>query len=491
MKLRIAAIILCLVMLVSVFAACTTTPEDGNKDTGSGDVETTTGKPVDSVTDDNDEMDDLPSDLKINQTLKMLYWKEHTNMEFFPKEPTSNGDTINDALIKREEALSSRLGVDFDFIETPGDSGNMGAFIDKVSVDRDGLKEYDIVAGYSRTAPTLALNGLAANLNQLEYLNFSKPWWPASLVRETTIGDNLYFCSGDISTNLLWMMEATFYNKDLLEGYTDVEDPMKLAKENKWTFDKFFEICEGKYQSGETELYGCVYYDVNIEAYQTSAGLFAVKNDDGVLSLSKEFSDSRIPDLCDRLIAFLASPDVKSGNSTKMRDLFFNKQALFTTDRVFIIYGKDNSTSSKNIDFDYGVVPNPKLNEKQPYYTNVGHPFTTYCIPSYIPETRQNNAAATLECLASESHRTVIPPLFEIVMKARYTTDPAAREMFDIIRSSVVFEIGRLFNINEWYTSNKFRKVIISGKNTWKSDLNSNKALIEAGIAEINTKLGG
>ena len=63
--------------------------------------------------------------------------------------------------------------------------------------------------------------------------------------------------------------------------------------------------------------------------------------------------------------------------------------------------------------------------------------------------------------------------------------------MFDIIRSSVVFEIGRLFNINEWYTSNKFRKVIISGKNTWKSDLNSNKALIEAGIAEINTKLGG
>ena len=174
-----------------------------------------------------------------------------------------------------------------------------------------------------------------------------------------------------------------------------------------------------------------------------------------------------------------------------MRDLFFNKQALFTTDRVFIIYSKGNSTSSKNIDVDYGVVPNPKLNEKQPYYTNVGHPFTTYCIPSYISETRQNNAAATLECLASESHRTVIPPLFEIVMKARYTTDPAAREMFDIIRSSVVFEIGRLFNINEWYTSNKFRKVIISGKNTWKSDLNSNKALIEAGIAEINTKLGG
>lgn len=493
MKLRVMAIILCLVMLVSALVACTTTDNGDNKDTGSG---TTAGggntaKPTESVT-DSYEQDDLPSDLKINRTLKMLYWQEHTNMEFFPKDQQSSGDTINDALIKREDALSSRLGVDFDFIGSPGGSSTdkMTTFIEKVAVDKEGLKEYDIVACYSRAAPTLAMRGLSTNLNELDYLNFNKPWWPDSLVNEMTIGDNLYFCSGDISTNLLWMMEATFYNMDLIKGYTDVEDPMQLVKENNWTFDKFFEICEGKYQSGDNQFYGCVLYDVNIDAYQTSAGLFAVENDNGTLKLSKTFSDQRISDLCDKFISFLETPDVTHKDSTSIRDLFFNKQALFTTDRVFIIYGKDNATSN-SIDFNYGIVPNPKLTTKQNYYTNVGHPFTMYCIPSYLTEEKKNESAATLECLASESHRLVITPLFDIVMKARYTTDPVAREMFDIIRSSIVFEVGRIFNINNWYTSNHFHVVILSGKNTWKADLGKNEKLITSAIDQINTSLGG
>lgn len=493
MKLRIMAIILCLVMIVSALVACTTNDNGDGKDTGSGTTAggNNTNTPTESVT-DSYEQDDIPSDLKINRTLKMLYWEEHTNMEFFPKDQQSSGDTINDALIKREEALSSRLGVDIDFIPSPGGSSaaKMTTFIEKVAVDKEGLKEYDIVAGYSRTAPTLAMRGLSADLNELDYLNFNKPWWPSSLVNEMTVGDSLYFCSGDISTNLLWMMEATFYNMDLLKSYTGAEDPMQLVKENNWTFDKFFELCEGKYQSGDSEFYGCILYDVNIDAYQTSAGLFAVSNDNGTLQLSSSFGDLRISDLCDRLISFLETPDVKVSDKTSIRDLFFNQQALFTTDRVFIIYGKDNATSN-SINFDYGVVPNPKLTAKQNYYTNVGHPFTMYSIPAYLSEEKKNDAAATLECLASESHRLVITPLFDIVMKARYTTDPVAREMFDIIRSSIVFEVGRIFNINDWYTANHFRLVILSGKNTWKSDYSKNKQIIESAIGEINTSLGG
>lgn len=497
MKLRIIAFILCLVMLVPAFAACTKPGNgDGNDTLSETDSVTDnnmpTAKPTESVT-DAFESDGIPDDLKINRTLKMLYWKEHTNMEFFPKDQQSNGDTINDALIQREDALSSRLGVDFDFIGSTGDGtvANMTTFIEKVAADKDGPQEFDIIACYSRVAPQLALRGLNANLNDLDYLDFNKPWWPASLVRETTVGNNLYFCSGDISTNLLWMMEATFYNMDLIKSYTDVEDPMSLVKKNEWTFDKFFEICEGKYQSGETELYGCVLYNVNIDAFQTSAGLFAVDNDNGELKLATTFGDTKISDLIDRFISFFETPDVTHKNSTSIRNLFFNKQALFTTDRVFIIYGKDSSSAAQSIGFDYGVIPNPKLTKKQPFYTNVGHPFSMYCIPQYLTEAKKNDSAATLECLASESHRTVITPLFDIVMKARYTTDPMAREMFDIIRSSIVFEVGRLFNINEWYTANHFRVVILSGKNTWKADYSKNDELIKNAITEINTKLGG
>ncbi len=497
MKLRIIATILCLILLASSLIACTNTGNGGDTTASTTDPTDPADSGSGNITDQNGnvdangyELDDLPDTLKINKKINMLYWSDATNMEFFPASETPNADEINDALITRNYNVESRLGVDFNFIPELGDSGNMTSFIQKVETDKaDG--EYDIVASYSRTAATLATRGLTTDLSALENINLDKPWWPDSLVSEMTIGDSIYFCSGDISTNLLWMMEATFYNKDQIAAY-NLEDPMALVLDNKWTFDKFFEMCEGKYAvNGGNEVYGCVLYTVNIDAYQTSAGIFAVDNDNGVLSLSDSYSRAAITDLCDSFIRFFATDDVQTSTKTSIRDIFFDERALFTTDRVFIIYGKDSATEKKYIQFDYGVVPNPKLNSKDPYYTNVGHPFTLYSVPSYISEDRKNDAAAVLECLASESYRNVTPQLYERVMKVKYAPDTTTGKMFDMIKSNIVFEVGRIFKICDYYTANHFREVVLSGNNTWKGDLNRSRAIIEKDIEAINTALGG
>ena len=98
-----------------------------------------------------------------------------------------------------------------------------------------------------------------------------------------------------------------------------------------------------------------------------------------------------------------------------------------------------------------------------------------------------------MECLASESYRTVSPALFEKALKVKYAHDNEVAQMWDIIRSTTTFDLGRVF-ANEFngITYGLFRSEVASGKVQWASaaeknmnSLNSSmKKLIEALLQE-------
>ncbi len=51
-----------------------------------------------------------------------------------------------------------------------------------------------------------------------------------------------------------------------------------------------------------------------------------------------------------------------------------------------------------------------------------------------------------LECWAAEAYRTTTPAQFETTMKLKYSESDVEAEMFDIIRTTVCFDMGRMFN---------------------------------------------
>ena len=57
----------------------------------------------------------------------------------------------------------------------------------------------------------------------------------------------------------------------------------------------------------------------------------------------------------------------------------------------------------------------------------------------------KNESATLLEALASQGYRTVTPALFEISLKTKYAKDSETGKMFDLIRETVVFDLGRLY----------------------------------------------
>ena len=59
-------------------------------------------------------------------------------------------------------------------------------------------------------------------------------------------------------------------------------------------------------------------------------------------------------------------------------------------------------------------------------------------------------SSAVIECMASEAYRKTSPMIFENNMKYRYTPDTAGKgdsaRMFDIVRESIAFDLGRIFS---------------------------------------------
>ena len=487
--LRIIALVMAILTLSGMFAACA---ETGTTDTTTAaDVAATEAPTVETTVEETlYAPDDLAESYNFGETITIYMWKDYTMMEFYAEE---TGDVIDDAIFNRNIAVEDRLGIEFECVEEKGSSSDYENWIKKAENDWQADNSYDIYAGYSRSAPLMTLKGMTVNLLDYEAFSVEKPWWPEALTTECTINDKLYFCSGDISTNLLWMMIGTFYNRELYNTYFPAEkSPMDMVEDNEWTMEKFFSMVQdiytddGNSKKDDADFYGLVLYETNIDAFQTGAGIISIERDpENGLKISEGWNSQRCADACELVGNFIDSDGVIYNDSTKIRNIFYEERALFITDRLFIVAGKDTSETGK-IEFSYGLVPQPKFDTQQEsYLTNVGHPFTMYAVNSQSKKIEA--AVTTLEALGSANHRTVTPAVFEVAMKVRYTDDVQTSGMYDLLREGISFDIGRLYaSTFQNGTANLFRTTAKSGNPAGLlSNIKKNEKVIKKGITTI------
>ena len=428
------------------------------------------------------EPDDLPEELDFGGVTSHIFGWEGDGediAEFFVEE--ADGDVVNDAIYDRNRTVEERLNLTLTYTLIPGNNSNRGTWTKTVSQSTlagDGAN--DIVAGYSMCGATLANKRLLTDLMELDYLNFDKPWWPDSLIREATCGGKLYFCSGDISTYMIYYLFATFFNKTLVQNY-DIENPYELVRNGQWTLDKLISIStdvysdingDGKKDAGDQFGYAthCVWADslffaADLRTTETGS--------DGIPVLSQKFGGEKTQALLTTLIDMFASNGMFLGlngdDYDVVRNQFLENRSMFITTQVCFA-----NSYLRHSDVEYGILPLPKYDEtQQDYYTVASFPYTLYGIPVDAKDPAMS--AALLECLASESYRTVSPALFEIALKVKYAGDDDASEMYDIIRASNVFDFGRIFNDNlSSATYSLFRQALVDGNKNWISTYEKN-----------------
>ncbi|MBO5702087.1 MAG: extracellular solute-binding protein [Clostridia bacterium] len=503
---RIIAMLCALMMLTGCFVGCADTQDP---------AETTEAAQTQAPSESADETvdlnldkdgfwkDDLPEELDFNEIVTILYWLDAERKEFVIEEDEADGDMVKEAIYNRNMATEERLGITFEWVGQNGDSGDRANFTNYVQNCYSGGTYYDIIATYSRTAGMLLTEGLLQDLNSIDdnYINTTQPWWPKTMLETCSIADSLFFVSGDISTNVLHFMYAVYYNMDMLKNF-QIEDPIQFVDDKTWTIDKLIELSTGLYsdldQDGaqsDNDQYGFSSTYFHLDAFYTGSNMKLIEaGNDDYLQITEDFFGEKTVNLVDKLGTWFKSGDTyvnHNGGSKGYTVTFEEGNCAFRLDRVYIADNEYHNGALRNADWEYGILPVPLHDENQEdYITVVGNPFTLWCVMQNAKD--PSMSTAVIECLASEGYRKTSPALFENNMKYRYTPDNAGKgdgaRMFDIVRSSITFDLGRIFSdILGFMSEMPSNTAATSG--SWSGVQAKYKTTLKRGIADLNKAL--
>ena len=489
------ALLLAVLMCAGVVACGKSGGESEGTTQGNADATTTvSGETTTAATEDNNLdangywKDDLPETLNFNgDVVSVLHW-DSEKPEFDMEEIT--GTLVNDAIYQRNTNVEERLGVELKFTEQNGSVDYMAEFAQAVqNAYQSGGREYDIIPTYSRTAAILSTRGLYYNMNDIEdnYINLEQPWWPDCITDTITIGNAIYFVTGDCSTNVLHMMYTMWFNKDLISEY-NLEYPVDLVRQDKWNLEKLFSMTTEAYQDlnnngqeDENDFFGFVGVNYGLDAFYTGSGLRLVElAGDDFMIISPDYSSEKAINLVDILGQRCTGKDWYIGST--MGTIFQQNRALFCQNRTY--YAENYLLE---VDFSYGLVPTPKYDETQEEYISVlANPITLYGVMADVDTSRLSEMTAVIECWGSEGYRLTTPALFETNMKLKYSETSDESEMFDIVHSTINLDLGRVFSQDLQFMSEIPSKAAESGA-AWASRLAQYKKPLENGLKKIIT----
>ena len=230
---RWIALLLCALLTVSVFAACETKPQ---AESSTVSVDGPVGM-TKQLLDHLGERDLEGFELVILSTTEEYAFGD---IQFATDE--LNSDPVNDAIFERnnliEDLYNCKITVQF--------CGEGEPFLERVTTDcLSGTVNYQVVAsGISSTGiPKLALDGLIQDLYAIEdsHLQLDGDWWDQNAIDDLSIGNKLFFASGDIAVTDDEMTTMLVFNKELIEE-NQLEDPYALVEAGTWTVDKLYEM---------------------------------------------------------------------------------------------------------------------------------------------------------------------------------------------------------------------------------------------------------
>ena len=417
------------------------------------------GQPADTTADsDTPQTDavetgitpDLP-DLNLNGETITIMYRDSMKNEFWTEE--QNGEIVNDAIHTRNKAVEERFNCVLEYIpnvDTNWGGGYQGVISQSILA---GDEAYDIVSGPSYHITSLIPEKMMCDLNTIDHLDFDKPWWNQGLLDTTSIGNKIYFVSGDISLGMIKYLHCTFFNKRLAED-NKMGDLYKTVLDGKWTVDKMEELTKDKYSDVNSDgivdfaadSFGYVINDQNLwRAYIDALGVNLIRfNKDNMPELN--LSDERAFEVYDLFLKWCGTGSSGDIVLTDKNDTAYN---IFTNGRSVFTMGRfvDAETSYREMKDDWGILPVPKWDETQKdYNVTICGSESTFGIP--INSSKTDYLGAIMEALAYESYKTVTPAYYESALKIKYSRDALDAQIIDIIKNGSRFnptvQLGKL-----------------------------------------------
>lgn len=436
MKNRILVLLLCLCMVLTVFAGCGTKETQDPSDTDNG--QTSSKDTVE--TDAEPDFGDIKFDCEINILQRDGAVREEWDAE------VEDNTIMQHALIEKVGYLEEKYGVSFQYYAVHVN--------DVTQVEASILSNsayYHIMTLPHLHMASMASQGLLRNVAAIENVDLSQPWWSQQLNNELDYKGSLYFATGNSNLCSMWYTNAVFFNKDMAQalGYS-VSDIYASVNDHTWTAEKMLSMANELYvdrdgQEGATlgDRYGISQTSAWFPVFYGAGLKLATKNDDGKFVVNTISQD--IIDNITSIINYQNDGDTAVPLSAGLNqwEVFANGNALFLMDGIAYSHYVKGST------IDYGILPCPLGESGQANYYNFVHQGhdSAFAVPADTAEGDLAMIGIMLEESNYISRKKVWPEFYNTLMKGQLARDPESAAILDIIFDNLIIDPVLIYGV--------------------------------------------
>jgi len=366
------------------------------------------------------------------------------------------GEIINDEVFRRNVKIEERYNITF--------SQSFAVVSQYESQVRRavgaGAADFDVLLYQMASMGNLAGNGYLRNVYDLQYTDFTKPWWEKNSIKDLSIANKLFGVNSAITLVDKMGAQALVFNKDILRDYS-LGDPYKMVIDGTWTIDSFGKMAKevsqdlnGDGKMGLEDLFGLFFIRDSMSSFSNGCDAFIAKKDGSdhvVLTFESERQYSvyeKIFDIfLDTGIAYNFLRNAGNDWQNIMNNMFQANQGLFMWVRI------RECESLRSMETPFGILPVPKYNEQQNRYYSSINPYTSTILGVPVSNTEMERTGIILEALAAESLYTVQPAYYDITLQTKVACDIESKKMLFIIYDNVCYDIGEILglgNLNEY-----------------------------------------
>ena len=377
------------------------------------------------------------------ETLK-VYTSNHingwTNNTIINHSDEEDGEVVNDALFARDRFVEEKLNIKLEYtIEGTGNTGTQLSKLQKSITSGDDMADL-IILDHAVICAGLAMKGMIYPLNHIDTIDLSAGYWMPELNDRCRIGNSLYFASCAISPRYYSSVYVTGINRDIAADM-GLEDVYEVVKSGRWTFDKMIEMAKkgARDLDGDTDVdtkdqIGLMYG--SLEGYVLGAGMSFLENRDGKLYCM--FDDSDLINYMEHCIEGFQEFGVfnEGRNDIDWDGVIRGGRCLFWNPCT------SDLTELRDLEYDYGILPQPKRDEAQDGYIGFSQPWIN--VTPMIPVTveKLSDAGVLTDAMAAYGYDYIRPAVFDNVIMLKGTRDDQSAQIVDLIFQNITFDLS-------------------------------------------------
>ncbi len=389
----------------------------------------------------------------------------------YEHEGNGSGDTVEQAVYRRNEAVSNRFGVTIGIKSVTGGYDNRDDFVTAVRAEQmTSTKAYDLLSTHSVYLGWFVGEDTLIDLASLPGIDVKKEYWNQNLYNELNIDGSCYILIGDIGYTLYEYISVMFANTDILdrnEGLVEggIEGIYDMIDEGTWTWGALYEIAS-KYGDGSAEggdgNYGLLFNTHAMRAAMVAqdAVLFERNAENNRFYMPSVASDHLV-NAVQNLSLFFSGDNAYFVNDwgtgeKELNPIFSQGMALF--------YGQilgHSQTISEGLGNKFTVLPLPKFDTFQSnYYTICRDTVTAVAVMNVVKDKTMSGVITQALCMYGA--KEVTPEYYEKALKLRYLNDPKCAAMLDVIRNSLtIVAVPTYFETG--IDIDMFREIVMNG----------------------------